>query len=135
VSLPLFRVQETLNSAVEIILLLKLDASFSALLFHHLPLMLKIIFILQLGTVYHQLTPRLMQTVRALVVTDEERAVEAMELFDDLVESAPVVIVPSIKPLVDMCLEFASNKTLGDGIRVKALSFIGWLTRTKKKVG
>lgn len=78
--------------------------------------------------------PRLMQTVRALVVTDEERAVEVMELFDDLVESATVVIVPSIKPLVDMCLEFASNKTLGDGIRVKALSIIGWLTRTKKKV-
>jgi hypothetical protein len=75
-----------------------------------------------------------MQTVRALVVTDEERAVEVMELFDDLVESATVVIVPSIKPLVDMCLEFASNKTLGDGIRVKALSIIGWLTRTKKKV-
>jgi hypothetical protein len=100
-----------------------------------LPLMLKSIFIFQLVTVYHQLMPRLIQTVRALVVTDEERAVEAMELFDDLVESVPVVIVPSVKPLVDMCLEFASNKTLGDSIRIKALNFIGWLTRTKKKVG
>ena len=99
------------------------------------PLMLKSIFIFQLVTVYHQLMPRLMQTVRALVVTDEERAAEAMELFDDLVESVPVVIVPSIKPLVDMCLEFASNKSLGDSIRIKALNFIGWLTRTKKKVG
>jgi len=79
--------------------------------------------------------PRLMQTVRALVVTDEERAAEAMELFDDLVESAPFVISPRIKPLVDMCLEFASNKSLGDNIRIKALNFIGWLTRTKKKVG
>lgn len=98
-------------------------------------LMQKSIFIFQLVTVYHQLMPRLMQTVRALVATDEERAVEAMELFDDLVESVPVVIVPSIKPLVDMCLEFASNKSLGDSIRIKALNFIGWLTRTKKKVG
>ncbi|XP_069698314.1 importin-4-like [Periplaneta americana] len=86
-----------------------------------------------LANVYHQLMPRVMQAVRALSVTDEERAVEAMELFDDLVESAIAVIVPHIKPLVEMCLEFASNKTLGDSIRVKALSFIGWITRTKKK--
>ncbi|KAJ4431592.1 hypothetical protein ANN_20191, partial [Periplaneta americana] len=87
----------------------------------------------ELANVYHQLMPRVMQAVRALSVTDEERAVEAMELFDDLVESAIAVIVPHIKPLVEMCLEFASNKTLGDSIRVKALSFIGWITRTKKK--
>lgn len=86
-----------------------------------------------LVTTYHHLMPRLMQTVRALVVTDEERAAEAMELFDDLVESAPFLIVTIIKPLVDMCLEFASNKSLGDNIRIKALNFIGWLTRTKKK--
>jgi hypothetical protein len=79
--------------------------------------------------------PRLMQSIRALLVTDEERAVEAMEIFDNLVEGVVVVIAPHIKPLVEMCLEFASNKTLGDGIRVKALSFIGWLTRNKKKVG
>jgi hypothetical protein len=76
-----------------------------------------------------------METIRALIVTDEDRAVEVMELFDDLVELAIAVIVPHIKQLVKMCLEFASNKVLGDGIRVKSLSFIGWLTRTKKKVG
>jgi hypothetical protein len=79
--------------------------------------------------------PRLMQSIRALIVTDEERAVEAMEIFDNLVESVIAVIVPYIKPLVAMCLELASNKTLGDSIRVKALSFIVWLTRNKKKVG
>jgi hypothetical protein len=48
-----------------------------------------------------------------------------MEIFDDLVENAVAVIVPRIKPLVEVCLEFASNKTLGDDIRVKALHFIG----------
>ncbi|PNF17098.1 hypothetical protein B7P43_G16108, partial [Cryptotermes secundus] len=83
--------------------------------------------------VYHQLMPRVMQIVRALIVTDEEQAIEAMEIFDNLVQCVTAVIVPHIKPLVEMCLEFASNKTLGDGIRVKALSFIGWLTRNKKK--
>ncbi|KAJ9579600.1 hypothetical protein L9F63_004785, partial [Diploptera punctata] len=86
-----------------------------------------------LVNVYHQLMPRVMQIVRALCVTDEEKAIEAMELFEDLVETAVTVIVPHIKPLVEMCLEFASNKNLGEGIRVKALSFISWLTRTKKK--
>jgi hypothetical protein len=92
-------------------------------------------FFLQLVNMYYQLMPRLMQTVRALIVTDEERAIEAMEIFDDLVEDVGAVIVSHIKPLVEMCLEFTSNKTLCDDIRVKALNFIGLLTRSKKKVG
>ncbi|XP_067002902.2 importin-4 [Anabrus simplex] len=83
--------------------------------------------------VYHQLMPRVMQSVKALTLTDEAKACEVMELFDDLVESAVVVIVPHIKPLVEMCLEFGSNKSLGESLRVKALTFIGWITRSKKK--
>jgi hypothetical protein len=79
--------------------------------------------------------PRVMQIVRALVVTDSQRAIKAMELFDDLVKYAMTVIASYIKPLVEMLLEFASNKTLDDGVRTLAITFIGVLTRTKKKVG
>ncbi|KAJ8865995.1 hypothetical protein PR048_033519 [Dryococelus australis] len=90
--------------------------------------------LLQLVNMYHQLIPCAMDAVRAFVQADEDKAVEVMELFDDLVENAITVVVPHIKPLVEMSLQFAANKDLGDAIRVKALSFIGWITRTKKKV-
>nr|CAD7413427.1 unnamed protein product [Timema cristinae] len=86
-----------------------------------------------LANLFTQLMPRVMDAVRALVQTDEDKAVEVMELFDDLVESVISVIVPHIKPLVEMCLMFAANKDLGDPIRVKALGFIGWIARSKKK--
>nr|CAD7264449.1 unnamed protein product [Timema shepardi] len=86
-----------------------------------------------LANLFTQLMPRVMEAVRALVQTDEDKAVEVMELFDDLVESVISVIVPHIKPLVEMCLMFAANKDLGDPIRVKALGFIGWIARSKKK--
>ncbi|XP_021926547.1 importin-4-like isoform X1 [Zootermopsis nevadensis] len=87
----------------------------------------------RLLNVYHQLMPQVMQIVRALVVTDSQQAIKAMELFDDLVKYAAVVIASYIKPLVEMFLEFASNRTLDDGIRTLAVTFIGVLTRTKKK--
>ncbi|CAG2058168.1 unnamed protein product [Timema podura] len=86
-----------------------------------------------LANLFTQLMPRVMDAVRALVQMDEDKAVEVMELFDDLVESVISVIVPHIKPLVEMCLMFAANKDLGDPIRVKALGFIGWIARSKKK--
>jgi hypothetical protein len=79
--------------------------------------------------------PRVMQIVRTLVVTDSQRAIKAMELFDDLVKHAITVVVGYIKPLVEMFLEFGSNKTLDNGIRNFAVDFIGVLTQTKKKVG
>nr|CAD7462078.1 unnamed protein product [Timema tahoe] len=70
-----------------------------------------------LANLFTQLMPRVMDAVRALVQTDEDKAVEVMELFDDLVESVISVVVPHIKPLVEMCLMFAANKDLGDPIR------------------
>ncbi|XP_063239917.1 importin-4-like [Bacillus rossius redtenbacheri] len=87
----------------------------------------------KLVNLYHQLMPCAMDAVRAFARADEDKAVKVMELFDDLVENAVAVVVPHIKPLVEMSLQFAADKDLGDAIRVKALSFIGWITRTKKK--
>jgi hypothetical protein len=74
-----------------------------------------------------------MQTVRALIVTNEELAVKAIEIFKGLVDNVVAVTVPHTKPLVEMCLEFANNKTLDEDIGVEALNFIGWLTTRKKR--
>ncbi|XP_012138134.1 importin-4 isoform X2 [Megachile rotundata] len=82
---------------------------------------------------YHQMIPLVMNTIQALTTSNEDKAIECFELLDELCENAVTVIAPHVKPLVTMCLAIASNKSLDDALRVKAVGFIGWLARTKKK--
>ncbi|XP_077982824.1 importin-4-like [Glandiceps talaboti] len=83
--------------------------------------------------VVRPLIPKVLPVVRDLILQDEDQACEALELFDELVECEVTIVVPHIKVLVEFCLEIGANSNLGDNIRVKALSFISWLTRLKKK--
>lgn len=57
-----------------------------------------------------------------------------MELFDELVECDVGIVVPHLPSLIQFCLNVGSNTSLGDSIRVKALSFVSWLVTLKKKV-
>lgn len=84
--------------------------------------------------VYHNLMPRIMECIKAFTVTDERKACEVMEILDDLVESAINVIVPHTRALVELCLQLSTTKGIDDTVKVKAISFVGWLTRTKTKV-
>ena len=63
----------------------------------------------------------------------EEKAATAMEIYDDLFESEVSIVVPHIKPIVEMCMVIAACPERDDALRVKAISFIGSLTRMKKK--
>ncbi len=62
-----------------------------------------------------------------------DEATEAMDLFDELFESEVAIVVPHIKPIIELCLAIAAEKSLDDGLRVKAITFIGSLVRLKKK--
>lgn len=57
-----------------------------------------------------------------------------MELFDELVECEVGIVVPHLPSLIHFCLDVGSNSSLGNSIRVKALSFVSWLVTLKKKV-
>lgn len=83
--------------------------------------------------IFQSMIPSVMTVMKKLASTDEELACEAMEIFDELVESEVAIIVPHIKPLIGLCLEIAANQSFEDNIRVKAMSIISWLTRLKKK--
>ena len=52
-----------------------------------------------------------------------------MEVFDELIESEVAVVVPHIKPIIELCLIIAAQESLEDNVRVKAISFLGRLTR------
>ena len=64
---------------------------------------------------------------------EEEKAATAMEIYDDLFESEVAIVVPHIKPIVELCMVVAANPNCQDSLRVKAISFLGTLTRMKKK--
>lgn len=82
---------------------------------------------------YNQMIPLTMNVVRALTTANQDKAVEAMELFDDLCDCAVTVISPHVKNLILMCLTIARDKSLNDDLRIKAIGVIGCLVRTKSR--
>ncbi|RUS88757.1 hypothetical protein EGW08_003474 [Elysia chlorotica] len=77
--------------------------------------------------------PKVLEVVQVLTTVDEDKACVALEFFDELLESEVAIIVPHLKPLVQYCLQIASNKDYTDPLRVKAMSFVASLVRLKKK--
>ncbi|XP_031560296.1 importin-4-like isoform X2 [Actinia tenebrosa] len=79
------------------------------------------------------LIPKVMTVVEALLEVDEDKACEAMEIFDELVESEVSIVTPHLVPLMEFCLKLAMNTKYTYNSRIKALSFISWLARIKPK--
>jgi hypothetical protein len=70
---------------------------------------------------------------RLLAAGQEEQAREAMDLFDELFESELAIVVPHIKPIVSLSLKISAEASLEEATRVKAIAFLGRITRLKKK--
>ncbi|XP_062335752.1 importin-4 [Osmerus eperlanus] len=79
------------------------------------------------------LVPKLITALKHLIKADQDQASEAMEVFDELMESEVSIIVPHINDIVHFCLEVSADTTLSDSLRVKALSCIAFLIRLKSK--
>ncbi|XP_043465104.1 importin-4-like [Leptopilina heterotoma] len=82
---------------------------------------------------YHEMMPRMLNTIVALSESHEEKAIECYELFEELCDNAVTVISPHLKNVIAMSLTIAQNKSLGSELRVKAIAVVGCLVRTKKK--
>ncbi|KAI1902156.1 hypothetical protein AGOR_G00041800 [Albula goreensis] len=79
------------------------------------------------------LIPKLIVAIKHLIKADQDQASEAMEVFDELMESEVSIIVPHIPEIVHFCLEISADTSLSDSLRVKALSCIALLIRLKSK--
>ena len=51
--------------------------------------------------------------------SNEEKATTALDIFDDLIECEVVIVVPHIKPMVELCIALAAEQNLDDAIRIK----------------
>ncbi|XP_074616822.1 importin-4-like isoform X2 [Acropora palmata] len=79
------------------------------------------------------LIPKVVAFIDEIVPLDEDRACDAMEIFDELIESEVSIVAPHLKALVEFCLQIASNSSYGNNLRIKALYFVCWLARVKPK--
>ncbi|XP_039646860.1 importin-4 [Perca fluviatilis] len=77
--------------------------------------------------------PNLIVALKHLIKADQGQASEAMEVFNELMESEVSIIVPHVSEIVRFCLEVGSDTTLSDSLRVKALSCIAFLIKLKSK--
>ncbi|KAM8881865.1 importin-4 [Synchiropus picturatus] len=77
--------------------------------------------------------PSLIIALKHLIKADENQASEAMEVFNELMESEVSIIVPHVSDMVRFWLEVGSDTTLSDSLRVKALSCIAFLIKLKSK--
>uniref|UniRef100_A0A8D0DA90 Importin 4 n=1 Tax=Sander lucioperca TaxID=283035 RepID=A0A8D0DA90_SANLU len=77
--------------------------------------------------------PSLIVALKHLIKADQSQASEAMEVFNELMESEVSIIVPHVAEIVRFCLEVGSDTTLSDSLRVKALSCIAFLIKLKSK--
>jgi len=78
--------------------------------------------------------PLIMTTIQAFTETEHNNfAIQSFELLDELCENMIVVITPHVKSLVHMCLTIIANKSTDELLKVRVISFIGWLARLKKK--
>lgn len=48
--------------------------------------------------------------------------------------SQVALLVPHLRPVIQLCLDISGDKNLGETVRVKAITFLGYITRLKKKV-
>uniref|UniRef100_A0A8C9RLH8 Importin 4 n=1 Tax=Scleropages formosus TaxID=113540 RepID=A0A8C9RLH8_SCLFO len=73
------------------------------------------------------LIPKLIVALKHLIKCDQDQASEAMEVFDELIESEVSILVPYISEIVYFCLEVCAEEI------VTALSCISVLIRLKSK--
>ncbi|XP_049604734.1 importin-4 [Syngnathus scovelli] len=77
--------------------------------------------------------PSLIVALKHLIKADESQAGEAMEVFNELMESEVSIIVPHVADMVGFLLEVGGDSTLTDSLRVKALSCVAFLIKLKSK--
>uniref|UniRef100_A0A3P8VI81 Importin 4 n=1 Tax=Cynoglossus semilaevis TaxID=244447 RepID=A0A3P8VI81_CYNSE len=77
--------------------------------------------------------PSLITALKHLIKADQDKASEAMEVLNELIECEVSIIVPHVAEIVRFCLEVGIDTTHSDSLRVKALSCITFLVKLKSK--
>lgn len=84
-------------------------------------------------TTYQKAIPYIVKALQGFAVQDPDHFIKAFDILENLADYTPKLLNGSLKILIDFCLEASNNTNLDDIVRVRAVSYIGWLVRLKKK--
>ena len=85
------------------------------------------------ANIFQQMIPTVLVKIKQLAASNQDKATIALDIFDDLIECEVGIVIPHIKPMVELCIALAAEQNLDDPLRIKAVTFLGRLTRLKKK--
>lgn len=82
---------------------------------------------------YQKSIPYIIKVLQGFAAQDTESFFNAFDILENLADYTPKLLTGNLKILIDFCLEISNNTNLDDHVRVRAVSYIGWLVRLKKK--
>nr|XP_036220173.1 importin-4 isoform X2 [Bactrocera oleae] len=79
--------------------------------------------------------PLIVKSLQAFAVQPEvDQFVHAFDILESMADLNAKLLNNHIKMLLEFCLEAASNAQLDSAVRIKAVAYVGWLVRLKKKL-
>lgn len=82
---------------------------------------------------YQKSIPYLIKVLRSYAVSDVDNFLQAFDVLESMADYTPKLLTPNLKLLVEFCTELALNTQLDTAVRVRGITFLGWLVRLKKK--
>lgn len=82
---------------------------------------------------YQKSIPYVVKALLGFATQQPDNFIRAFDILENMADYTPKLLTGNLKLLIDFCLEVANNVQLEDGARVRAVSYIGWLVRLKKK--
>ncbi|XP_052872222.1 importin-4-like [Anopheles cruzii] len=83
---------------------------------------------------YEESIPYVVRALAAFAEHDSFQFIEAFDLLENLADESPRTLTTHLKLLIDFCLQLSANTQLEDSVRVKTITYVGWLVRLKKKM-
>lgn len=85
--------------------------------------------------VFSSSVPYVVKTLQAFALQDDaDKFIDAFDILENLADNTPKLISNHITLLIEFCLEISRKKELDDAIRVKVITYVGWVVRLKKKL-
>lgn len=82
---------------------------------------------------YQKSIPYVVKALLGFATQQPDNFIRAFDILENMADYTPKLLTGNLKLLIDFCLEVANNAQLDDSARVRAVSYIGWLVRLKKK--
>lgn len=83
---------------------------------------------------YQGSIPYVAKALTGFARQDSFKFIEAFDILENLADEASRILTPHLRLLIEFCLDIGQNNELEDSVRVKTITYIGWLVRLKKKM-